>query len=130
VGLIERMYRAPGDRSETSSELSRVRVEGDLRALESLTASGRDLRAPLPLQFAIRLPSRKTASELAAPFRADGFSVEIEVTGDRHGSFDLYATRTLIVNEAALLDLSEAVDTAARDAGGTYRGWRVAPAAS
>jgi hypothetical protein len=128
MGLIERMYRAPGDRRESASQLSRARVEGDLRALEALTASGRNLRAPLPLQFAVRLPSRKAASELAAPFQADGFSVEIEATGDRDGSFDLYATRTLIVNEAALLDLSETVDTAARDAGGVYRGWRVAPA--
>jgi hypothetical protein len=129
MGLIERMYRAPGDRRDSASQLSRVRVEGDLRALEALTASGRNLRAPLPLQFAVRLPSRKAASELAAPFQADGFSVEIEATGDRHGSFDLYATRTLIVNEAALLDLSESVDTAAREAGGVYRGWRVTPAA-
>jgi hypothetical protein len=130
VGLLDRIYRAPGERTRRASELARRRVDGDLRALERLRADGRDPALPLALQFGLRLPTRRVASELAAPLRADGYAIEIVPADDPEGRFDLLATRVALVSDEALLAESERLAQAALEAGGDYRGWRIRPAAS
>jgi hypothetical protein len=127
MGLIDRRYRLPGARRERPSELARLRVDGDLRALERLRASGVDRTRPLALQLAIRLETRKRASEIAAPLRGQGYAVEIEPSGLRDGTFDLIATRAVVASDEAVLAESERFQAIALEAGGDYRGWRLAP---
>jgi hypothetical protein len=127
MGLLDRRYRVPGEQEARSpKERARIRANADDRALERLRDDGVDLTRPQRLQLAIRMPTHGVASKAAAPLR-ESFEIEIERTDLQDGSCDVFATCEMLLEERAVYAVSRRFDELAQEAGGRYRGWRLAP---
>lgn len=97
--------------------------KGEIPALDRLEKSGVDLSKPTEINYYLYFSDSVTAAKAADSARAAKW--EAEVLRGRSG-WTCQATKTMVLERAAILDATMRVSAIATSLGGTYNRWEVA----
>jgi hypothetical protein len=100
----------------------RPTVDGDLVVISQLRQAGSDLSKPHPIEFFLYLPSEQAALRVAESVREAGFQTEV-VMGADGKNWLCRATKDMVPEHRALVEVRARFEKLASDFGGEYDGW-------
>lgn len=100
-------------------------MSDDATVVAQLRTAGSDRVRAHTIEFYLYLPSEAAAREVADALVAEGFATEVR-PGALGPQFLCLATRTMVPDVAALVQIRRRLDALAIRLGGEYDGWEAA----